>query len=120
MACPRLDPLAILGRKWSYLLLRALNKPMTFSELQRELTYVTNRVLSRELHYLSSEGLLQHHGDRYRRSTAGDALLVAAEPLAQWSVEHRKLTPCPPSQRCATCANYVNTVGAKKYLQLGK
>src|SRR3990172_8593470 len=89
MDCPRLYPLQILSRKWSYLVLRVLRERMHFSELQKELKFITNHMLARELKMLKDEGLLIAITDAdahimYERTPAGTALVQALEPLVRW------------------------------------
>lgn len=116
--CSRLVPLRILTRKWSYLVMRALRDPLGFSELKRELRFITSRVLSRELATLVQEGLIMHKSETYWLAPTGVALLGAAEPLMQWSVEHHGLRPCASSQRCSRCINYPQAV--KGLVRIGK
>lgn len=110
MDCPRILPLRTLGRKWSYLVLHALQHESTFSGVKRELKGITNRVLSRELGMLQQEALVAHEGT-YRLTNAGNALIDAIEPLVNWSVQHRGLAYCPKSKRCSRCVNYMHIVG---------
>ena len=104
--CPRLTPLRILSRKWSYLILRELRDHQGFSELKGRLRFITSRMLSRELAILTQEELVDHKAGTYSLSSAGRALLDAAEPLMRWSVDHRNMRSCSPEQQCSRCALY--------------
>jgi len=108
--CPRLTPLRILSRKWSYLVLRSLRDPRGFSELKRDLRFITSRMLSRELAVLTAEELIEHKSETYWLTGAGVALLTAAEPLMHWSVRHRGMRTCSPEQQCSRCAHYPEAV----------
>jgi len=86
--------------------MRALRQPLSFSEIQRELKYVTNRMLSRELNLLISERLVTHDGERYARTERGNTLLEALTPLMEWCMTHESCTHCPPEKSCLTCHGY--------------
>lgn len=118
MDCARLYPLHILSRKWSYLVLRALREPLSFSELQKELKFVTNHILTRELKLLQNERLVARK-DKYVLTASGRALYDALEPVVAWSVQHAGKTSCPPSRKCSACLNYPHIMG-QRFVQIGK
>jgi DNA-binding HxlR family transcriptional regulator len=113
MVCPPVYPLRILGRKWSYFILRALREPKSFSSLQRELKFVTNHILTRELRLLESEGLISHEKE-YKLTPAGKELYVAIAQLEKWTVRHANCSSCPQDKRCSTCPGYTAVVGREK------
>jgi len=115
VGCSRLYPLSIISRKWSYLVLRALREPRSFSELQKELRFITNHILTRELRLLHEEKLIVMDS-KYKLTAEGKALYEAAEPLVSWSVKHAGLNACPPDRKCSACINYQNVVGAHTYM----
>ena len=117
--CPRLYPLRIISRKWSYLILRLLREPQSFAEIQRELKYITNHILSRELRLLQEEKLITAD-KKYTLTPSGRALYEAVDPLVAWSLTHTTAVACPSQKRCSTCLNYTNTIGVKNYMQIGK
>lgn len=117
--CSRLYPLSILSRKWSYLLLRALQQPKGFSELQHDLRFITNHILSRELRTLEEEHLIEKK-TQYRLTTAGKALLDAVEPLAQWSCQYAQSPECPKEKECAKCSMYAQTLGVRTFATMGR
>ena len=104
--CPRTRGLHILTGKWNLLILRALRRPKTFSEIQHEYTVITNHVLSRDLHQLIEEGVITHLGERYALTESGEALLAAAEKLHLWAVKYGKMQACPKELACSDCAAY--------------
>ena len=114
MECPRTYPLQILSRKWSYFVLRALRHERSFSDLKKELKFITNRILSRELSLLQEEQLVTHD-DTYALTPRARELLDALEPLVRWSVKHGK-RPCPSEMECSRCANYPEAVGHGRHL----
>jgi DNA-binding HxlR family transcriptional regulator len=115
-ACPRQYGLQIIARKWSYFLLRSLNGPKSFSDIKRELRFVTNHVLSRELKQLRTEGLIEQQDELYAITPAGKTLLDAVEPLYRWGVEQKHLGACPPQLACSRCTRYPSVV-RKQYPQ---
>jgi DNA-binding HxlR family transcriptional regulator len=117
--CARLYPLQILSRKWSYLVLRALSQPLGFSELQKELKFITNHILTRELKLLQEEKLIVRK-EKYTLTPAGHALYEALEPLVAWSVQYAGAPPCPSSRKCSACLSYPAVIGARSYIQIGK
>lgn len=74
--------------------------------IQAELKQITNRVLSKELKTLEKEGVVVKEQDMYALTDSGKKLLEALEPLAEWSVKHKNMPFCPPSQECSRCAQY--------------
>jgi DNA-binding HxlR family transcriptional regulator len=115
MDCPRTFGLRVLARKWSYFTLRALRKPLTFSELCRELHFATNHIVSRELKQLQSEQLIGQSEGKYVLTDAGAALLVAVEPLYNWGRQHKGMRQCSPEQLCSKCVEYPALVGGQLY-----
>jgi DNA-binding HxlR family transcriptional regulator len=109
----------VLSRKWSYPIIKALSEPMGFSDLQRELRFITNHILTRELKLLQQERIVEQRG-RYQLTPAGKALYEALEPLEQWSVKHAGTQHCPPNRKCSTCLSYPQAIGARAFVSIGK
>ena len=112
--CSRLLPLSIISRKWAYIVLRTLRKPKTFSQLLRELHFITNRILSRELRFLEEQGLINHISS-YSLTNKGLSFLKAIEPLVEWGVRDGHLQQCPEEKECSTCEWYPTAVGARTF-----
>lgn len=106
MDCGPLYPLRILSRKWSYLVLRALQNPLHFSQLQKKMRFITNRVLSRELSVLQEGGLILQSNGEYVQTEKGAALVEAVQHLVEWSVYHGDLSYCPKEKDCSKCVHY--------------
>jgi DNA-binding HxlR family transcriptional regulator len=117
--CSRLYPLGILSRKWSYLTLRTLSAPRSFSEIQRGLKFITHHTLSKELKALQKEKLVTHD-DQYSITPAGRELLKIVDELEQWSVQYANAPHCPPEKECSNCHSYAGTIGAREFVQIGK
>ena len=79
-SCPRLYPLQILSRKWSYVVMRALRQGKRLTELKHELEFITSRILSRELNLLKEECVIEEKEGLYSLTKEGKAhqVLLAA------------------------------------------
>jgi DNA-binding HxlR family transcriptional regulator len=87
----------VLGAKWSVLVLARLGRGThRFNELLRGVDGVSRRMLSATLKQLERDGLVERHvfarvpaRVEYELSAAGQDLLVALAPLADWGRSHR-------------------------------
>ncbi len=104
IACSPEYVFSILGRKWSYRVLRECTFPQRFCDLQRSFSAITNRVLSAELRFLCDEGLCRTFEERYFVTLAGMSLLRAAQPVIDWAQEHTSSSPCAWKD-CVDCAS---------------
>lgn len=92
---------ALLGKRWSGLVLAALAKgPAGFGEVRERVPGISDRMLADRLHELAVAGLLTrtvHHGPPLRSSYAltpqGNAFLIPLAALAVWAEEHLVITP---------------------------
>jgi DNA-binding HxlR family transcriptional regulator len=86
--------LAMVGDKWSLMAVRLLREePKRFSHLKREMTGVSQRMLSRSLRHLEREGLVERTvyptnppTVEYALTPAGVCLTEAIRPLLEWSL----------------------------------
>jgi DNA-binding HxlR family transcriptional regulator len=76
--CPKAYPLRLLSRKWSFFILQALRKPKSFSVLQSDLHFITNRMLARELKVLVHEGIVSNDA-AYALTPKGMSLLAVTD-----------------------------------------
>ncbi|MFJ5304542.1 winged helix-turn-helix transcriptional regulator [Streptomyces sp. NPDC088350] len=113
---PRLPPpvdaltraFALLGKRWSGLVLAALAKgPAGFGEVRERVPGISDRMLADRLHELAAAGLLTRtvrHGPPVRSSYAltphGDAFLIPLAALAVWAEEHLAITPTGTGGTC--------------------
>ena len=92
---------ALLGRRWSGLVLAALAKgPAGFGEVRERVPGISDRMLADRLHELAVAGLLTRtvrHGPPLRSSYAltphGNAFLIPLAALTVWAEEHLSITP---------------------------
>ncbi|MBR9700455.1 helix-turn-helix transcriptional regulator [Candidatus Woesearchaeota archaeon] len=108
--CPRLYPLKVLSRKWSYLVLRSIGKGKHFAEIKKDLKYITSRILSRELTILQKEGMVDEQDRTYMLTHEGKTLLKAVEPMMAWSVKQCGMKSCHPLQKCSRCSGYKDAI----------
>jgi DNA-binding HxlR family transcriptional regulator len=88
----------VLGAKWSISVLYGLGTgTLRFSELLRRIDGVSRRMLAATLRQLERDGLILRHvyarvpaRVEYELSDAGEALLAALVPLADWHGAHRE------------------------------
>jgi DNA-binding HxlR family transcriptional regulator len=91
-----------LGKRWNGVLLATLTAgPMTFSQLRRALTGISDSVLSARLGELSAAGLVVRTVDEgppvsvsYALTRQGQALSPALRALTAWSAEHLSAEAC--------------------------
>jgi len=91
--CPRYQhAIAILGKRWTGLILKLLlNGPLRFKELAEKIEIVSDRMLSERLKELESEGVLERRvypatpvRIEYRLTEKGQALAPVLDAIAQW------------------------------------
>ncbi|MFJ9243520.1 winged helix-turn-helix transcriptional regulator [Streptomyces sp. NPDC101776] len=86
---------ALLGRRWSGLVLAALARgPAGFGEVRERVPGISDRMLADRLHELAAAGLLTRTPQRsYALTPHGDAFLIPLAALAVWAEEHLMVTP---------------------------
>lgn len=85
-----------VGNKWTLLIVATLNDGrMRFTELQREVPGISQRMLSLTLRHLERDGLVKRtvHAEvpprvEYELTTVGETLIEPALALASWAIEH--------------------------------
>jgi DNA-binding HxlR family transcriptional regulator len=95
-ACPVTDVLRRVGDKWSVLVIVLLGKrPYRFNELHRGIETISQRMLTRTLRGLETDGLVHREvfptvppSVEYSLTPLGRTLLVPLSALAEWAVEH--------------------------------
>jgi len=94
--CPVTDLLRRVGDKWSVLVLTLLGQRMhRFNELHRGIEGISQRMLTRTLRGLETDGLVRRTvhptvppSVEYRLTPLGLSLLTPLSALAEWAVEH--------------------------------
>lgn len=95
--CPVTDVLRRVGDKWSVLVIVLLGKrAYRFNELHRGIDTISQRMLTRTLRGLETDGLVHREvfptvppSVEYSLTPLGRTLLVPLSALADWVVEHR-------------------------------
>ena len=99
-ACPVTGLLHRLGDKWSLVTLVLLGeRPHRFNELHHRIEGVSQRMLTRTLRALESDGLVRRTvyptvppAVEYALTSSGQALLGPLSQVANWAVERRSRT----------------------------
>ncbi|GAA2628501.1 winged helix-turn-helix transcriptional regulator [Paractinoplanes durhamensis] len=95
--CPLTDVLRRVGDKWSVLVLTLLGRrPYRYNELHRSVPAISQRMLTRTLRSLETDGLISRTvfatvppSVEYRLSPLGESLLGPLSALADWAVQHQ-------------------------------
>lgn len=95
-SCPVTDVLRRVSDKWTLLLLTLLGRqPYRFNELHRAVEGISQRMLTRTLRTLESDGLVEREvfptsppAVEYRLTPLGVSLLEPLSALAAWAVDH--------------------------------
>jgi DNA-binding HxlR family transcriptional regulator len=83
--CPITRSLEVLGDRWTLLIVRdLLVGAERFNELARGLPKLSRALLSKRLDHLVRAGLVEHRGDRYVVTQAGEELRPLVFGLAEW------------------------------------
>jgi len=93
--------LEVMGGKWKPLIMFLLvEKTMRFSELQRSITGITQKMLTEQLRELERDGMLSRKvypqvppKVEYSITTYGKTLLPVLETMHKWGKTHRSQTP---------------------------
>ena len=99
--CPVFVTAQILGKRWSILVLQSLMTPrasngLRFNELQKDLSWISPKVLTQRLRELEAEGILNRIVDAenippkvtYNLTHKGEALRGVLTHMQQWGMEH--------------------------------
>lgn len=95
-SCPATDVLRRLGDKWTLVLIVLLGRrPYRFNELHRAVEGLSQRMLTRTLRALETNGLVEREvfptvppAVEYRLTPLGISLLQPVSALAGWAVDH--------------------------------
>jgi DNA-binding HxlR family transcriptional regulator len=87
---------SVLGKRWNGMIVDALGQgPLSFAELRRTVTGISNAVLSDRLSALTEVTLVTRTVDvgppvavSYALTTGGERLLPLLEQLGQWAAEN--------------------------------
>ncbi|MEV4197116.1 winged helix-turn-helix transcriptional regulator [Micromonospora globbae] len=95
-SCPVTDVLRRVSDKWTLLLITLLGQqPYRFNELHRAVAGISQRMLTRTLRTLESDGLVEREvfptsppSVEYRLTPLGVSLLEPLAALSTWAVDH--------------------------------
>lgn len=97
-ACPVATTVALIGSKWKLLIIRnLLTRPWRFNELRRDLTGVSQKVLSDSLRSMEEDGLVVRtvypevppHVE-YSLSELSKSLKPIMDAMETWGAEYKK------------------------------
>ncbi|MFW9927485.1 MAG: winged helix-turn-helix transcriptional regulator [Candidatus Thorarchaeota archaeon] len=99
--CPVFAASRILGKRWSILIIQVLLRPeasigLRFHELQRELSWVSPKILTQRLRELQESGILTRTVDAsnippavwYTLTEKGKDLQITLEAMQTWGQKH--------------------------------
>ncbi|MGN0478982.1 MAG: winged helix-turn-helix transcriptional regulator [Hominenteromicrobium sp.] len=98
-ACPVATTVQLVGSKWKLLILRnLLVRPWRFNELQRDLTGISQKVLTDSLRSMEADGLITRtvypevppHVE-YALSALGETMRPIIGAMEQWGSAYRKI-----------------------------
>lgn len=86
--CPITRAVEVLGERWSMLIVRDLLCGFTrFNELSRGNPRLSRTLLSKRLRQLEASGIVDHVGDQYLLTPAGEALCPIVMGLGEWGAK---------------------------------
>jgi DNA-binding HxlR family transcriptional regulator len=95
--CPVEATLAVIGGKWKAVLIFHLmnDDNQRFAELRRKTRGISDRILSRQLRELESDGIVERHvfaevppRVEYSLTEYGQSLRPVTEAMCQWGKKH--------------------------------
>lgn len=93
------DTLDLVGGKWKLPIIHALkfDSPLRFNELQRKVTGITSRMLSKELKELEINKMVKREvfdtspiTVMYELTKNGESLCPVLDAMYKWGMEHRR------------------------------
>ena len=97
-ACPVATTVGIIGSKWKLLIMRnLLVRPWRFNELQRDLTGISQKVLTDSLRSMEADGIVIRtvypevppHVE-YSLSELGESMRPIIDAMAEWGTSYKK------------------------------
>lgn len=96
--CPVATTVQLIGSKWKILIIRNLmQRPWRFNELKRDLTGISQKVLTDSLRSMELDGIIKRktypeippHVE-YSLSDLGKSMKPIIEAMAQWGINYKK------------------------------
>ena len=97
--CPVAITVQLIGSKWKILIIRNLmQRPWRFNELKRDLTDISQKVLTVSLRSMELDGIVKRkiypevppHVE-YSLSDLGKSMEPIIEAMAQWGINYKKI-----------------------------
>lgn len=97
-ACPVATTVELIGSKWKLLIIRnLLERPWRFNELKKDLTGISQKVLTDSLRALESDGIITRTvypevppRVEYALSELGETLRPILDSMAEWGQFYRR------------------------------
>ncbi len=97
-ACPVATTVQLIGSKWKLLILRNLmTRPWRFNELKRDLTGISQKVLTDSLRAMELDGIITRTvypevppRVEYALSALGETMRPVMKAMEQWGIEYKK------------------------------
>jgi DNA-binding HxlR family transcriptional regulator len=110
--CPAEITLAVIGGRWKVLILFQLFQGVKrFSELERALTGITQKMLTQQLREMERDGIVQRTvypqvppKVEYRLTPLGETLKPVVGAMCRWGLKQSGPEPCPDGERGKGCA----------------
>lgn len=96
--CPVATTVQLIGSKWKVLIIRNLmQRPWRFNELKRDLTGISQKVLTDSLRSMELDGIIKRktypeippHVE-YSLSDLGKSMKPIIDAMAQWGINYKK------------------------------
>ncbi|MBM6760627.1 winged helix-turn-helix transcriptional regulator [Megamonas hypermegale] len=96
--CPVATTVQLIGSKWKILIIRNLmQRPWRFNELKRDLTGISQKVLTDSLRSMELDGIIKRktypeippHVE-YSLSDLGKSMKPIIEAMAEWGINYKK------------------------------
>jgi DNA-binding HxlR family transcriptional regulator len=109
--CPAEITLAVIGGRWKVLILYQLFQGVKrFSELQRALTGITQKMLTQQLREMERDGIVQRTvypqvppKVEYRLTPLGESLKPVVNAMCRWGIQHSGKDVCNTGDRNKNC-----------------
>lgn len=97
--CPVATTVSMIGNKWKLLIIRNLQaRPWRFNELQRDLTGISQKVLTDSLRSMEADGIITRtvYAEvpprvEYALSELGDSLCPVMDEMKKWGLMYKNL-----------------------------
>ena len=96
--CPVATTVQLIGSKWKLLILRnLLQRPWRFTELQKSLTGISQKVLTGSLRSMEEDGIIVRTvfaevppRVEYSLSPLGESMRPILDAMEQWGIDYKK------------------------------